>query len=74
MTGNTGIDALKATQLRLSPQTLVAERALRILVTCHRRESWGEGLKSIAAALIAIVRDGRRIELISPSRTRTSRR
>lgn len=65
MTGNTGIDALKATQLRLTPQTLVAERALRILVTCHRRESWGEGLKSIAAALIAIARDGKaRIELI----------
>lgn len=59
MTGNTGIDALKAIQSRLSPQPLVAEELPRILVTCHRRESWAEGLKSIAAALIAIARDGR---------------
>jgi UDP-N-acetylglucosamine 2-epimerase (non-hydrolysing) len=27
-------------------------------VTCHRRESWGEGLRSIAAALTQITRDG----------------
>ena len=58
MTGNTGIDALKATQTRLTAQPLVTERLPRILVTCHRRESWGEGLKSIAAALIEIARDG----------------
>jgi UDP-N-acetylglucosamine 2-epimerase (non-hydrolysing) len=57
MTGNTGIDALVATQARLPPQGLVHERGHRILVTCHRRETWGEGLKSIAAALIEIVRD-----------------
>jgi UDP-N-acetylglucosamine 2-epimerase (non-hydrolysing) len=57
MTGNTGIDALIATQARLPPQELVQEGGHRILVTCHRRESWGEGLKSIAAALIEIVRD-----------------
>ena len=65
MTGNTGIDALKATEARLAPQALVAERLPRILVTCHRRESWGEGLKSIAAALIEIARDGKAtIELV----------
>jgi UDP-N-acetylglucosamine 2-epimerase (non-hydrolysing) len=29
-----------------------------MLVTCHRRESWGEGLKSIAIALVEIARDG----------------
>ncbi|MEO8454490.1 MAG: UDP-N-acetylglucosamine 2-epimerase (non-hydrolyzing), partial [Sphingomicrobium sp.] len=57
MTGNTGIDALIATQARLPAQGLVQERYTRILVTCHRRESWGEGLKSIAAALIEIARD-----------------
>jgi len=57
MTGNTAIDALIATQAQLPPQGLVHERGHRILVTCHRRESWGEGLKSIAAALIEIVRD-----------------
>jgi len=58
LTGNTGIDALMATQARLTAPRLVAEGPLRILVTCHRRESWGEGLKSIAAALIEIARDG----------------
>jgi len=58
MTGNTGIDALLAVQARLYAQTLVAERLPRILVTCHRRESWGEGLRSIAAALTEIARGG----------------
>jgi UDP-N-acetylglucosamine 2-epimerase (non-hydrolysing) len=65
MTGNTGIDALKATEARLTAQPLVVEKLPRILVTCHRRESWGNGLKSIAAALIEIARDGAaRIELV----------
>jgi len=58
MTGNTGIDALIATQASLSAQSLVTEGLPRILVTCHRRESWGEGLRSIAAALTEIARDG----------------
>jgi UDP-N-acetylglucosamine 2-epimerase (non-hydrolysing) len=57
MTGNTGIDALIATQAHLPAQGLVHDGGQRILVTCHRRESWGEGLQSIAAALIEIVRD-----------------
>src|SRR6185437_12120333 len=43
MTGNTGIDAILATQARLPRQELVHESGQRILVTCHRRESWGEG-------------------------------
>ncbi len=30
----------------------------RLLVTCHRRESWGEGLESIAQALVALARRG----------------
>lgn len=59
LTGNIGIDALKAAEKQLTGQSLVIERLPRILVTCHRRESWGEGLKSIAAALIQIARDGR---------------
>src|SRR5206468_9197074 len=51
MTGNTGIDALLAAEARLPPASLRDGGAPRVLVTCHRRESWGEGLKSIAAAL-----------------------
>jgi len=58
MTGNTGIDALMAIQSRLSAQPLANEGLPRILVTCHRRESWGEGLRSIAAALKQIADDG----------------
>ena len=59
VTGNTGIDALFATQSRLSPTpSTVLEGPSRILVTCHRRESWGEGLHSIAAALTQIAREG----------------
>jgi UDP-N-acetylglucosamine 2-epimerase (non-hydrolysing) len=50
VTGNSGIDAL----LAMEP-ALRGHRALpavpRLLVTCHRRESWDEGLDSIAAAL-----------------------
>lgn len=65
MTGNTGIDALIAIQARLPAPQLVMEGPPRILVTCHRRESWGDGLKSIAAALIEIARDGTaKIELV----------
>src|SRR5207237_7948592 len=58
MTGNSGIDALLAAKVRLPAQPLVSEALPRILVTCHRRESWGEGLRSIAAALAEIARDG----------------
>lgn len=54
VTGNTGIDAL----LAVAPQqgSVVREAGkLRLLVTCHRRESWGAGLRSIAGALIELV-------------------
>lgn len=54
VTGNTGIDALRAVLARQQQPSLVAERPLKLLVTCHRRESWGAGLKSIASALIEL--------------------
>jgi UDP-N-acetylglucosamine 2-epimerase (non-hydrolysing) len=57
VTGNTGIDALFAVAPKAAT-SLVIERLPRILVTCHRRESWSEGLRSIAAALTAIAREG----------------
>ena len=51
VTGNTGIDALMEVEARL-PAPTVRERTIpHILVTCHRRESWGTGLESIAAAV-----------------------
>ena len=58
VTGNTGIDALLSVA---KPETRVAEAGdrLKLLVTCHRRESWGQGLQSIAEALIELGRDRR---------------
>jgi UDP-N-acetylglucosamine 2-epimerase (non-hydrolysing) len=51
VTGNTSIDALLEVERRLPARIFRADHAKTILVTCHRRESWGEGLASIAAAL-----------------------
>lgn len=51
VTGNTSIDAVIALEATL-PLPQPRRGALpRLLVTAHRRESWGEGLASIAAAL-----------------------
>ena len=53
VTGNTGIDAL----LAISPPAGARVKDgnhLKLLVTCHRRESWGDGLRSIAAAIIEL--------------------
>ena len=56
VTGNTGIDALLEVEARL-PAATVRERPIpRILVTCHRRESWGDGLKSISAAVLELTK------------------
>lgn len=58
VTGNTGIDSLLSAEACLPPRSLRESGPPRLLVTCHRRESWGEGLDSIAAALIELVRAG----------------
>jgi UDP-N-acetylglucosamine 2-epimerase (non-hydrolysing) len=59
VTGNTGVDAVLAIEAQLPPASLHDGGAgLRLLVTCHRRESWRAGLKSIAAALIEIAGGG----------------
>ena len=57
LTGNTGIDALLATGSCLPAPRRRKDNTPRLLVTCHRRENWGEPLKSIAAALIELARD-----------------
>jgi UDP-N-acetylglucosamine 2-epimerase (non-hydrolysing) len=54
VTGNSGIDALIAAEAKLPRPTLHDSGTPRLLVTCHRRESWGGGLESIAAALVEI--------------------
>jgi len=55
VTGNTGIDAVLAVADRI-PMPVGTSRP-RLLVTCHRRESWGTGLDAIATALIALAGD-----------------
>ena len=58
VTGNTGIDAVMRTTAGL-PSPALRDRALpRLLVTCHRRENWGDGLRSVAAALRQLAADG----------------
>jgi UDP-N-acetylglucosamine 2-epimerase len=62
-TGNTVVDALLATRehLRTHPVQLpqLADRAAHklILVTAHRRESFGGGIEAICRALLRIVND-----------------
>ncbi len=55
VTGNTGIDALRALlgRVPLPRLTAVNERP-RLLVTCHRRENWGEAFGPIADALLTL--------------------
>jgi len=57
VTGNTSIDAALAIEAELPPRCERTNRPPVILVTCHRRESWGEGLRSIAAALHELSND-----------------
>jgi UDP-N-acetylglucosamine 2-epimerase (non-hydrolysing) len=54
VTGNSGIDALLKTASRLPPRAIRDGAAKKLLVTCHRRESWQDGLASIAAALVEL--------------------
>lgn len=56
ITGNTSIDAVLEAEASLSPPKFRNRAASRVLVTCHRRESWGDGLAAIAAAVIEIAR------------------
>ena len=58
MTGNTSIDAVLETADRLLPPRAAASAMPRLLVTCHRRESWRDGLSSIAAAVAELGSEG----------------
>ena len=58
VTGNSGVDALRAAEQRLRPPVLRERDRPQLLVTCHRRESWDEGLAGIAEALCDIAASG----------------
>lgn len=62
VTGNSGIDALAGHRRDPRPET---QAGPLILVTCHRRENWGQGVDGVAAALRTIASEGlARIEVV----------
>ena len=63
--GNTVIDALHATVARLPAGEADASRRL-ILVTGHRRESFGAPLEEICHALATIAREHEEVEIVYP--------
>ena len=65
VTGNTGVDAVLAMEASLPPPTLDDRSTPRILVTCHRRESWRDGLRSIASSVRELAGNGEaRIDIV----------
>lgn len=66
VTGNSGIDALLALLATL-PEPKQRTGPLVVLVTCHRRESWGDGVRNVAAAVAQLAADGAaRFDVIVP--------
>jgi len=63
ITGNTSIDAVLDAVSRLPPPQR-RNGPPHILVTCHRRESWRDGLESIAAAVRELADGGAEIEFV----------
>lgn len=64
VTGNSGVDATLAAEARLPAPRVRESGRPRLLVTCHRRESWGDGLAGIAAALRTLAGEGTDIRFI----------
>jgi len=64
ITGNTGVDATIELQASLHAPLVCERGRKRVLATCHRRESWGDGLAAIASGLAEIASDGVDVELI----------
>lgn len=72
-TGNTVVDALNYVTKRLKKMPVPENESREprngkkmILVTCHRRESFGEGLENICEALIQIANVHSDIEIVFP--------
>lgn len=72
ITGNTVIDALHLALARTGPLQedwlvgLEASRRPMLLVTAHRRESWGEGMEHIGDALAQIAHRVPDLEIVMP--------
>ncbi len=65
-TGNTGVDALFAQLKALGPQGRETSTARMILVTLHRRESFGEGIENVCRALLRLVRSRKDVHIGFP--------
>ena len=71
VTGNTVVDALHQCRARLEargitkPRSVVTERPY-LLVTVHRRESWGERLAGICRAISRVLADHPELDLVMP--------
>jgi len=73
ITGNTGIDAVMKTAAALPPPSLRDRGQPRLLVTCHRRENWGAGLRAVASALRQLADSGAaQIEVMLPPNAHVS--
>jgi len=68
VTGNTSIDAILALEAQLPPAPSRNGKRPQLLVTAHRRESWGEGLRSIADALHELASDADIDFVLHPNR------
>lgn len=77
VTGNTVIDALIATRDKINGSPEIAAEMVKtfsflnpqkrtILVTIHRRESFGAGLERVCEALIALIKTHSDIEIVLP--------
>lgn len=77
VTGNTVIDALLMTRSRIDSDSALRERMRRqfsfintdkklVLVTGHRRESFGGGFERICQALVTLTREHPDIEIVYP--------
>jgi UDP-N-acetylglucosamine 2-epimerase (non-hydrolysing) len=65
VTGNTVVDALQKTLARIGDDVETSDRRL-VLVTGHRRESFGSALESICHALADLAREHEDLEIVYP--------
>lgn len=69
VTGNSGIDALAELAGSLpAPRRVrwIPRRTLRLLVTCHRRENWDDGLDRLIVALRELAGPTLKIDVVLP--------
>jgi UDP-N-acetylglucosamine 2-epimerase (non-hydrolysing) len=66
VTGNTGIDALYQVAAELDERAMPAEDGMEVLVTVHRRESFGEPLRAILGAIASLAQAFPRVRWIFP--------